>query len=243
MRGAVKITISVEDPTEHFQQRLLALLAEHAADVHVDTEWTVERAVRYYLSLPLNARRIVKEATIRDGYVPADELREDGDGSLRGHSAALKRAVERGVRNRWWPEGMEAPITPQGPGFGKVRGYCLRRNLVDVFFAAIAEVGLMSQRDALERAVRAGGGIWDAERTVKALAEAGVTVDDSRARQLLGDLADRGLLARNEANAENAENGKDSKNARDARDAKDAKDAKDAAVYEVTDIKEDRSAL
>jgi hypothetical protein len=206
----VRITVTVDDPHGPFQEQLLALLANHADVIDVDAAWTVERASRYFLSLPANAQRIVREAAIRDGYVPADELRDE-DGSLRGHSAALKRAVERGVRNGWWPESMQPPITPQGPGFGKVVGYRMADGLADVFFAAINEANLLSQREALEKSVRSTGGAWDVPRAVSALASTGTEVEEKRARQLLRDLAEAGLLVKTDP---------------------------DRAVYEVTD-KED----
>ncbi|MFJ4152773.1 hypothetical protein ACIP10_35090 [Streptomyces galbus] len=133
----MRITVTIDQPTGDFQERLLALLAEYAADVEEDAHWTIPRAESYYRSLPARARRIVKEAVIRDGYVPADELRDSENTSLRGHSAALKRAMQRGVALGRWPEGMPAPIEPQGPGFGKVVGYRMPSELVQTFYTAI----------------------------------------------------------------------------------------------------------
>jgi hypothetical protein len=133
----MRITVTIDQPSGDFQTKLLALLAEHAAEIEMDTAWTVERAEAYYRSLPARARRIVKEAVIRDGYVPADELRDDENSSLRGHSAALSRALQRGFMRGRWPENMPAPIEAQGPGFGKVVGYRMPDNLVQTFFTAI----------------------------------------------------------------------------------------------------------
>lgn len=129
----MKITITVEQPTEDFQKKLLALLADHADDIETDGSWTKERAERLYLALPTNARRIIKEAANRGGYVSADDLRNGEDGSLRGHSAAIKRAVDRGARDGWWPESLQSPVQAQGPGFGKVVGYLIPEHLVEVF--------------------------------------------------------------------------------------------------------------
>lgn len=134
----MRITVTIDKPSGDFQDRLLALLAEHASQVEIDTTWTIERAENYYRSLPGRARRIVEEAAIRDGYVPAEELRDDENSSLRGHSAALKRALDRGVAQGRWPDGMKAPIEPQGPGFGKVVGYRMSDDLVQTFYTAIA---------------------------------------------------------------------------------------------------------
>ncbi|MEU9349002.1 hypothetical protein AB0D74_48180 [Streptomyces sp. NPDC048278] len=55
---------------------------------------------------------------------------------MRGHSGALKRILERGVREGWRPDGMKTPIQPQGPGFGKVKGYRMPGDLVRTFFTA-----------------------------------------------------------------------------------------------------------
>ncbi|MFJ3278507.1 hypothetical protein [Streptomyces halstedii] len=129
----MRITITVAEPTGDFQEKLLTLLADHAADIEPDSTWTKERAERLYLALPTNARRIIKEAASRGGYVSADDLREGEEGSLRGHSAAIKRAVDRGAREGWWPDTLELPVQAQGPGFGKVVGYLIPERLVEVF--------------------------------------------------------------------------------------------------------------
>lgn len=132
----MRITVTIDQPTDDFQDRLLTLLREHAAQVEIDTAWTVERALQYYRTLPNRARDIVQGAVEGDGFVSDDDLRTDGS-SLRGHSGALKRILERGVREGWWPDGMQAPIQPQGPGFGKVKGYRMPDDLVQTFFTAI----------------------------------------------------------------------------------------------------------
>ncbi|TXS80563.1 hypothetical protein [Streptomyces sp. sk2.1] len=132
----MRITVTVENPTGEFQEKLLGLLAEHATQVEVDTTWTTERALQYYRTLPPRAQDIVLGAVAGDGFVSDADLRTDGS-SLRGHSGALKRILERGVREGWWPDGMQAPIQPQGPGFGKVKGYRMPGDLVGTFFTAI----------------------------------------------------------------------------------------------------------
>ena len=136
----MRIIVTVEDPEPGFLDKFTALLAEHGAQVQVDTEWTADRAKQYYVSLPEPSRRIVREAAVRDGYVPAEELRDEEGSSLRGHSAPLKRTLERGVRMGWWPEGMQPPIVAAGPGFGKVVGYRMPGELVQTFFTAIKEI-------------------------------------------------------------------------------------------------------
>ncbi|CAL9323973.1 hypothetical protein [Streptomyces sp. SudanB66_2053] len=132
----MRITVTVDEPTGDFQERLLALLRDHAGHLEVDTAWTVERALQYYCSLPQRARDIVLGVVTGNGFVSDDSLRTDGS-SLRGHSGALKRTLERGVREGWWPAGLQAPIQAQGPGYGKVKGYRMPDGLVQTFFTAI----------------------------------------------------------------------------------------------------------
>jgi hypothetical protein len=136
----MRITVTVDDPTPEFQDKLLDLLADHNEDVEADATWTEERATHYYRMLPARARRIVKEAVQRGGHVPADTLRDKPDDSLRGHSAPLSRILQRGVMLRRWPEAMKQPVTGVGPGFGKVEGYEIDRDLIPVFQTAIHNV-------------------------------------------------------------------------------------------------------
>ncbi|MGW7140235.1 hypothetical protein [Streptomyces xanthophaeus] len=135
----MRITITIEEPDDAFRADLLALLAKHATVVELDTQWTVERAGRFYQAVPARAQRLLREAAIADnGFVSDEKLREDLDGkSLRGHAGPLKRALERGVREGWWPEGMQPPLAPRGPGFGKVKGYQMPQELVSTFHEAI----------------------------------------------------------------------------------------------------------
>ena len=133
----MRITITVDEPTGDFQDRLLALLAEHAGSVEVDAIWTVPRAESYYLRLPPKAQRIVREAVARGGYVSADDLCDDATTSLRGHSGALTKALKSGAMGGDWPDGMPLPILGQGPGFGKVAGYRMPDELLETFRAAI----------------------------------------------------------------------------------------------------------
>ncbi|MFD8839750.1 hypothetical protein [Streptomyces griseofuscus] len=136
----MRITVTVDEPTPEFQAKLLALLADHAQDVEADTTWTEERATHYYRMLPVRARRIVKEAVQRGGLVPSEALRDNPDDSLRGHSAPLSRILQRGKMSKRWPEAMKQPVTGVGPGFGKVEGYEIDRDLIPVFETAIRNV-------------------------------------------------------------------------------------------------------
>ncbi|MET8561059.1 hypothetical protein ABZV75_10880 [Streptomyces flaveolus] len=137
----MEIILTVREPSDEFQRDLLALLAKHADRVRLDTDWNVERATRFYEELPARARRIVLGAVAGEGFVSAEELRLTPGASLRGHAGALKQTLERGARLGWWPDGLPAPVTPVGPGFGKVQGYRMPAELLEVFATALSAEG------------------------------------------------------------------------------------------------------
>ncbi|MFH9090430.1 hypothetical protein [Streptomyces sp. NPDC017673] len=133
----MEIILTVKEPSKEFQRDLLALLARHADQVRMDSDWDDERAARFYESLPARARRIIQGAVAGGGFVSADALRLTPDASLRGHAGALKQTLERGVRMGWWPEGMRPPVKPVGPGFGKVQGYRMPADLLEIFSSVL----------------------------------------------------------------------------------------------------------
>ncbi|GAA2964923.1 hypothetical protein [Kitasatospora cinereorecta] len=140
--------ITIEGASEEFERKLLDLLAEHRHELAVtaDTEWTVERAERYLRSLPAGARRFAEMVVVDgDGYADADTLRSVV-GKLNGPTVALSRAIPRGVREGWWPEGTTAPITvvydPENPSWQKAKGYEMTGENVPVFRAAIARMAI-----------------------------------------------------------------------------------------------------
>ncbi|MFC7841926.1 hypothetical protein [Streptomyces sp. NPDC057382] len=107
--------ITIEGASEEFAEKVLALAAQQGAELSVatvQTGWTVDRAERYLRSLPAGARRFAEMVIVDgDGYLDADHLRSV-IGRLNGPTVALSRAVPRGVKAGWWPEGTPAPITP-----------------------------------------------------------------------------------------------------------------------------------
>jgi hypothetical protein len=138
--------ITIEGASEEFERKLLALLAEHRDELTVtaDTGWTVERAGRYLRSLPAGARRFAELVVVDgDGYAEADRLR-DVVGKLNGPTVALSRAIPRGVREGWWPEGLRAPITvvydPDNPSWQKAIAYEMAKDDVPVFRTALTQL-------------------------------------------------------------------------------------------------------
>ncbi|MFI9331899.1 hypothetical protein ACIGZJ_30710 [Kitasatospora sp. NPDC052868] len=185
----------VEDPTPEFREDLLALLANHHThvEVHVDNTWTLERAEKYWNILPPRAQKIVREAVLHMGTVPASLLREDGKG-LRGHSGPLRTALERGIRLGWWPDTIQPPIEAQGPGFGQVAGYTMPADLIEVFEEAIVDA---TQQAALTEAIDSEGGTWDADRAMKAFHSASQHhVDKKRTRAVLRRIAATGFIVK-----------------------------------------------
>ncbi|MFC7884748.1 hypothetical protein ACFUVV_23140 [Streptomyces sp. NPDC057376] len=137
--------ITIEGADRDFVEKLVALAAAHHAELTVaavDTAWTVERAKRYLRSLTAGARRFAEMVIVDgDGYIDADQLRS-ALGKLNGPTVALSRAVPRGVREGWWPEGVSAPITPvydpDISSWQKVIAYEMASDSVPVFRSAFA---------------------------------------------------------------------------------------------------------
>ncbi|MDG9728459.1 MULTISPECIES: hypothetical protein [unclassified Streptomyces] len=131
--------IVIEGASPEFERKLLALLADHRHElaVSVDTEWDTDRAFLYLLDLPAKARRFVQLVVEADGDKNAEELRAAFDGELRGPTIALSRAVPRGVRKGWWPEGTRAPIAPrydpEHPSWQKAIAYTMTREDTAIF--------------------------------------------------------------------------------------------------------------
>ncbi|WFB82575.1 MULTISPECIES: hypothetical protein [Streptomyces] len=107
--------IVIEGASEDFAEKVLALAAQQGAELTVatvDKSWSADRAERYLRSLPAGARRFAEMVVTADeGYIDAEQLRQ-ALGKLNGPTVALSRAVPRGVREGWWPEGTNAPIEP-----------------------------------------------------------------------------------------------------------------------------------
>ncbi|MFC8424134.1 hypothetical protein ACFUN7_25205 [Streptomyces sp. NPDC057236] len=152
--------ITIEGASEEFERKLLELLAEHRHELTVtaDTEWTVDRAERYLRSLPAGARRFAQLVIDRHGIASAVLLREQL-GKLNGPTVALSRAIPRGVREGWWPEGTRAPITvlydPENPSWQKAVAYRMSAEDVPVFRAALDRVAT-TEREAGEASAGAG---------------------------------------------------------------------------------------
>lgn len=143
--------IVIEGASEEFERKLLDIIAEHRHELTVtaDTDWTVERAERYLRSLPAGARRFAKMVTIDgEGYIEADLLRQVL-GKLNGPTVALSRAIPRGVREGWWPQGTRAPITavydPDNPSWRKNIAYQMNQEDVPIFRNALARITVLAK--------------------------------------------------------------------------------------------------
>ncbi|MFH8410416.1 hypothetical protein ACH4FX_37420 [Streptomyces sp. NPDC018019] len=143
----MKITVEGADP--EFAEKLVALAARHRAELTViDTAWTAERAERFLRSLPSAARTFARLVVEGGGHVKADALRS-AVGKLNGPRVAQIRALPRGVRNGWWPEGMQDPITvvygEKNPSWQKAIAYEMASENVPVFRAALDRLAATRQ--------------------------------------------------------------------------------------------------
>ncbi|MEU5972001.1 hypothetical protein [Streptomyces globisporus] len=140
--------IIIKGASEEFAEKLVALAAQHHAELSISTVrpgWTVDRAERYLRDLTAGSRRMAEMVTVDGaGYIEADHLRSVL-GALNGPSNGIKRAVDRGIRKGWWPEGTPQPITPvsdpNNPSWHQNIAYRMDQELVPVFREAITRIG------------------------------------------------------------------------------------------------------
>ncbi|MFE3601355.1 hypothetical protein [Streptomyces sp. NPDC059142] len=143
--------ITIEGADEEFAEKLVALAARHHAElsvVTVDTRWTTDRAERYLRSLTSGARTFARMVVLdgdENGCLDADRLRE-ALGKLNGPSNALTRAVPRGMREGWLPEGIEPPVIAvadrDNPSWHKTIAYQVSTENRPVFREAFIRLGL-----------------------------------------------------------------------------------------------------
>ncbi|WP_374987174.1 hypothetical protein [Streptomyces fradiae] len=139
--------ITIEGASEEFAREVLQLAAQQGANLSIstiETGWTAERAERYLRSLPAGARTFARIVVVDgDGHADADTLRA-AVGKLNGPTVALSRAMPRGVKAGWWPEGTPAPIEkvddPDHPSWQKAEAYVMSRDLVPIFRSAFARL-------------------------------------------------------------------------------------------------------
>jgi hypothetical protein len=139
--------ITIEGASEDFARELVALAARQGGELSittVGTGWTVDRAERYLRSLTGGARRFAEMVVVDgDGYIDADHLRTVL-GRLQGPTVALSRAMPRGVKEGWWPEGTPAPISPvwdeNNPSWHKNIAYRMDREIVPIFREALTRI-------------------------------------------------------------------------------------------------------
>lgn len=141
--------ITIEGASEEFAEKVLALAAQQGANLTistVETGWTVERAERYLRSLPAGARQFAQLVIDGDGRAEAEALRAQV-GKLNGPTVALSRAIPRGVKAGWWPEGTPAPIEkvedPEHPSWQKADAYVMTSDNVSIFREASTHLAYM----------------------------------------------------------------------------------------------------
>jgi hypothetical protein len=132
--------------TDELAMRLAETLASKGVAVEIESPlgWTTPRAESLLRDLPAFSRRIIRTTVEGSGWGSAELLRED-DGSLRGRSTAIKRAVERGIKDGRFPEGLPVPVVaqydPETPGWQRTAGFTMPEEHLPAFREAIARVG------------------------------------------------------------------------------------------------------
>ncbi|MEU5397371.1 hypothetical protein [Streptomyces tibetensis] len=161
--------ITIEGASEEFAEKVIRLAAQQGAELTVatvQTGWTVDRAECYLRSLPAGARRFAEMVIVDgDGYIDADQLRAVL-GKLNGPTVALSRAIPRGVKAGWWPEGTPAPINPvsdpDNPSWHQNIAYRMDAGNVPVFREALVRM-TTTQRGAEHEAEPVNAGVWEGD--------------------------------------------------------------------------------
>lgn len=187
----VPVKITIEGASEEFAEKVIGLAAQEGAELNVsavDTGWTVDRAERYLRSLPAGARRFAAMVVADgDGYLEAEQLRQ-ALGRLNGPTVALSRAMPRGVREGWWPEGTRAPISPvwdpDNPSWHKNIAYQMAKKDVPVFQEALARM-LTTQKASAGEAGPTGA--WEGDAPSAFAPAPGWGATDDVPRALLSD--------------------------------------------------------
>lgn len=140
--------ITIEGASPEFERKLLLLLAEHHEELvaSVDVSWSVERATEFLRALKPDARlfaRLVVEAPA--GRLSAETLRGHFDRGLRGPTVSLAKALSRGIREGWLPQGIEPPVTvvyggPETESWRRADSYRLTDENVAVFREAFTRL-------------------------------------------------------------------------------------------------------
>ncbi|MFC8538019.1 hypothetical protein ACFUJY_29465 [Streptomyces sp. NPDC057249] len=131
----------IEGGSAAFEEKLLALFAEHRDELTVETdrEWTVERAKDFVRIATPPVRTLLNDVLHGGGYRAASDLRDMGR-DLAGPSISLTKTLTKGVVDGLWPSGMPAPITAdygrEKPQNKKVEGYRMAAELVPIFTVA-----------------------------------------------------------------------------------------------------------
>lgn len=109
-----------------------------------DPVWTPERAEQFVQEVSPNGRRLLRAAAEGNGRVDGEKFRAQyGEDALYGPSAAITKAVTRGIRDGWLPEGAELPLNSTYDGRGswsKTDGYRMPPHLAAIFREAFARV-------------------------------------------------------------------------------------------------------
>ncbi|MFJ8018720.1 hypothetical protein [Streptomyces sp. NPDC096311] len=140
----MRVILETDDDGPLAEALLDAARRPGAAVTVGDPIWTPERADQFVREVSPNGRRLLRAVAEGYGWADGEEFRaKHGDDALRGPSAAITKAVTRGIRDGWLPEDTELPFTSSYDGrssWQKTGGYRLPPHLAAVFRDAFARV-------------------------------------------------------------------------------------------------------
>lgn len=141
----MRIILDTGDDDETAYAALLDLARRPGTAVVVgDDTWTPDRADRFVREVQPRGRQLLRTAAEGNGWVDGEAYRQKyGEHALKGPTAAITKAVNRGIEAKWLPEGTTLPLTSTYDGrssWSKTDGYRLPPHLAAIFRDAFARV-------------------------------------------------------------------------------------------------------
>ncbi|MFG2774728.1 hypothetical protein [Streptomyces sp. NPDC048350] len=134
----MRIVLETDDGDEELNAALIAAARRPGTIVAVgDDTWTPDRADEFVRAVHGRGRELLRAVAEGDGWVDGEAYRaKHGENALLGPTASITKAVTKGIREGWLPEGTVLPLTSTYDGrssWSKTDGYRLPPHLAAIF--------------------------------------------------------------------------------------------------------------
>jgi hypothetical protein len=141
----VRIVLETNDNDEELNAALIEAARRPGTTVAVgDDTWTPERAEQFVRAVHPRGRTLLRAVAEGGGWVDGEAYRKKhGENALMGPTGSITKAVKKGIKEGWLPEGTTLPLTSTYDGrssWSKTDGYRLPPHLAAIFCDAFARV-------------------------------------------------------------------------------------------------------